>query len=63
MVAHTSMKLTGLSVVTICPWAIREGVLLRQIEDGRSWWAKINSLDEAPDPPDPLPLRIAAPTR
>ncbi|NUR04058.1 MAG: Ppx/GppA family phosphatase [Streptomyces sp.] len=62
VVAHTSMKLTGLRVVTICPWAIREGVLLRQIEDGTSWWTKINNLDEAPPSPDPVPLRIAAPT-
>ncbi|MDF2265952.1 Ppx/GppA family phosphatase [Streptomyces coacervatus] len=62
VVAHTAMKLTGLRAVTICPWAIREGILLRQIEDGASWWAKINRLDEAPPPQDPVPLRVAAAT-
>jgi len=59
VIAHTTMKLTGLSTVTVCPWAIREGVLLRHIEDGASWWAEVNRLDEAPAPPDPMPLRIA----
>jgi exopolyphosphatase/guanosine-5'-triphosphate,3'-diphosphate pyrophosphatase len=38
------MKLTGLATVTICPWALREGVLLRHVEDGAG----------------PVPLRIAA---
>ncbi|WAU81371.1 Ppx/GppA family phosphatase [Streptomyces sp. Qhu-G9] len=39
IVAHTTMKLMGIDEVTICPWALREGVLLRCIEDGSSdWW-------------------------
>ncbi|MCX4231458.1 Ppx/GppA phosphatase family protein [Streptomyces ortus] len=39
LVAHTTMKLMGIDEVTICPWALREGVLLRCIEDGSSeWW-------------------------
>ncbi|WP_406439791.1 Ppx/GppA family phosphatase [Streptomyces sp. NBC_01613] len=63
VVAHTAMKLTGLKAVTICPWAIREGVLLRHIEDGASWWAEINRLNEAPALPDPVPLLIATATR
>ncbi|MEU9356401.1 Ppx/GppA family phosphatase [Streptomyces griseoloalbus] len=61
VVAHTAMKLTGLQTVTICPWALREGVLLRHIEDGPSWWAEITRLNEketAGD--DPVPLRVAA---
>jgi exopolyphosphatase/guanosine-5'-triphosphate,3'-diphosphate pyrophosphatase len=64
VVGHTAMKLTGLRTVTICPWAIREGVLLRHIEDGPSWWAEVSRLNEEAtrlaDPPDPVPLRIAA---
>ncbi|WP_405865308.1 Ppx/GppA family phosphatase [Streptomyces sp. NBC_00005] len=63
VVAHTAMKLTGLKAVTICPWAIREGILLRHIEDGASWWAEINRLNEAPPLPDPVPLLIATATR
>ncbi|MDC2954464.1 Ppx/GppA family phosphatase [Streptomyces gilvifuscus] len=59
LVGHTAMKLTGLSAVTVCPWAIREGVLLRHIEDGPAWWAQVNRLDESPAAPEPLPLRIA----
>ncbi|MGW2517034.1 Ppx/GppA phosphatase family protein [Streptomyces sp. NPDC001617] len=64
VVGHTAMKLTGLKTVTICPWAIREGVLLRHIEEGASWWAEINRLDEAVASPEavPVPLRIAAAT-
>jgi exopolyphosphatase/guanosine-5'-triphosphate,3'-diphosphate pyrophosphatase len=59
VVAHTSMKLTGLKTLTICPWAIREGVLLRHIEDGPSWWAEIIRRNEEAAAPDPVPLRIA----
>lgn len=65
VVGHTAMKLTGLKTVSICPWAIREGILLRHIEEGSSWWAQISRLDEMPQPssPDPLPLRIPSLTR
>ena len=63
VVAHTAMKLTGLETVTICPWAIREGILLRHIEDGASWWAEIARRNEDTDPPEPVPLRIATGTR
>ncbi|MGV9994583.1 Ppx/GppA phosphatase family protein [Streptomyces sp. NPDC003374] len=63
VVGHTAMKLTGLRTVTVCPWAIREGVLLRHIEDGPSWWAEVSRLSEEPAPPDPVPLHRAAVTR
>ncbi|MBD0420180.1 Ppx/GppA family phosphatase [Streptomyces sp. NPDC052309] len=59
VVGHTVMKLTGLDAVTICPWAIREGVLLRHIEDGPSWWAEIARRNDEPAPPGPVPLRVA----
>ncbi len=62
VVGHTAMKLTGLPSVTICPWAIREGVLLRHIEDGPSWWAEITRRREETAPPAPVPLRIATTT-
>ncbi|MGH1553012.1 hypothetical protein ACRAWF_16355 [Streptomyces sp. L7] len=29
VVGHTVMKLTGIKSVTVCPWGIREGILLR----------------------------------
>ncbi|WP_030247710.1 MULTISPECIES: hypothetical protein [unclassified Streptomyces] len=60
VIGHTAMKLTGISAVTVCPWAIREGVLLRHIEDGPSWWAEVTRHSEEAAPPDPVPLRIAA---
>ncbi|MDF3144653.1 Ppx/GppA family phosphatase [Streptomyces sp. T21Q-yed] len=60
VVAHTAMKLTGLSTVTICPWAIREGIMLRHIEDGASWWAEITRLDDVAVSSEPVPLRIAS---
>ncbi|MFI8192523.1 Ppx/GppA family phosphatase [Streptomyces sp. NPDC085946] len=60
VVGHTVMKLTGLKAVTICPWAIREGILLRHIEDGPSWWAEVSRRNEESAPTDPVPLRIAS---
>jgi exopolyphosphatase / guanosine-5'-triphosphate,3'-diphosphate pyrophosphatase len=41
IVGHTAMKLMALRTVTVCPWAVREGVLLRHIEDGEDWWTDI----------------------
>ncbi|MEV0319788.1 Ppx/GppA family phosphatase [Streptomyces sp. NPDC050658] len=48
VVGHTALKLTGIKQVTICPWAIREGVLLRQIEDGGKWWDQVSGRDTDP---------------
>jgi exopolyphosphatase/guanosine-5'-triphosphate,3'-diphosphate pyrophosphatase len=62
VVGYTAMKLTGLKTVTVCPWAIREGVLLRHIEEGPSWWAEMSRLSEEDTPPEPVPLRIASGT-
>ena len=59
VVGHTALKLTGIKAVTVCPWAIREGVLLRHIEDGPSWWAEVAGRSKETAPPDPAPLRIA----
>jgi exopolyphosphatase/guanosine-5'-triphosphate,3'-diphosphate pyrophosphatase len=28
------MKLIGVKTLLICPWALREGILLRYLEDG-----------------------------
>jgi exopolyphosphatase/guanosine-5'-triphosphate,3'-diphosphate pyrophosphatase len=71
VVAHTVMKLTGLKTLTVCPWAIREGVLLRHIEDGPSWWAEVTERAERgergadawlhPVSGTSLPVRIPAP--
>ncbi|MEU6533753.1 Ppx/GppA family phosphatase [Streptomyces sp. NPDC046928] len=60
VIAHTAMKLTGLEAVTICPWAIREGIMLRHIEDGPGWWTEVTGHDEDPGADRPAPLRIAA---
>jgi exopolyphosphatase/guanosine-5'-triphosphate,3'-diphosphate pyrophosphatase len=60
VVGHTAMKLIGLEAVTLCPWAIREGVLLRHIEDGPSWWAEVVRRSDEAAPPAPVPLRLAA---
>ncbi|MGW0821409.1 Ppx/GppA phosphatase family protein [Streptomyces sp. NPDC002845] len=64
VVGHTAMKLTGLKVVAICPWAIREGILLRHIEDGGAWWADVVQGEEPPPgAKGAVPLRIATPVR
>jgi exopolyphosphatase/guanosine-5'-triphosphate,3'-diphosphate pyrophosphatase len=36
-VGHSAMKLTGVEMLTVCPWAVREEVLPRCVEDGGSW--------------------------
>ncbi|WP_432136419.1 MULTISPECIES: Ppx/GppA phosphatase family protein [unclassified Streptomyces] len=59
VIGHTAMKLTGLKSVTLCPWALREGVLLRHIEDGPSWWAEVGRLSDGALPREPAPLRVA----
>ncbi|WP_406335331.1 Ppx/GppA family phosphatase [Streptomyces sp. NBC_00203] len=64
VVGHTAMKLTGLKKVSICPWAIREGILLRHMEEGASWWADITrQSDEAAPSTSGAHLRIATPVR
>jgi exopolyphosphatase/guanosine-5'-triphosphate,3'-diphosphate pyrophosphatase len=45
VVGHTAMKLSGIPALTICPWAIREGILLRTIEDGLHWWDALTAHD------------------
>ncbi|SNX65693.1 exopolyphosphatase/guanosine-5'-triphosphate,3'-diphosphate pyrophosphatase [Streptomyces sp. TLI_55] len=62
LVGHTALKLTGIKAVSICPWAIREGVLLRHIEDGPSWWAGVSRRGEENGGQELVPLRIAAAT-
>jgi exopolyphosphatase/guanosine-5'-triphosphate,3'-diphosphate pyrophosphatase len=58
------MKLMGITEVTMCPWAIREGILLRLIEEGSAWWSDLaKSLDAGAAPAGPTPLRIADPSR
>ncbi|WP_338894532.1 Ppx/GppA family phosphatase [Streptomyces sp. TG1A-60] len=68
LVGHTTMKVTGLRSVTICPWAIREGVMLRHIEDGPAWWSEVTrDFDEeeqaGSSTTGSVALRIAAPAR
>ena len=61
VVGHTVMKLTGIKTAAISPWAIREGVLLRYMEDGAGWWSETAKRTEAPVPVGGAPLRIATP--
>ncbi|MFE4255725.1 Ppx/GppA family phosphatase [Streptomyces sp. NPDC056910] len=64
LVGHTAMKLMGITEVTICPWAIREGILLRLIEEGSAWWSDLAQTCDAGDvPAGPTPLRVADPLR
>ncbi|MET8806966.1 Ppx/GppA family phosphatase [Streptomyces sp. NPDC004546] len=61
VVGHTALKLMGLRGAVVCPWAIREGVLLRYIEDGADWWTDATATTDAPAPTPAPPLRIARP--
>ncbi|MEU4998033.1 Ppx/GppA family phosphatase [Streptomyces sp. NPDC021622] len=60
VVGHTAMKLSGVKTVTICPWAIREGVLLRHMEDGGKWWDQTTRDGYEQAGAEPVALRIAA---
>jgi exopolyphosphatase/guanosine-5'-triphosphate,3'-diphosphate pyrophosphatase len=56
VVAYTTMRLFGLDEVTICPWALREGILLRRLEQA-AWWDQHTTPLDVPDlrpavPPD-----------
>ena len=57
VVGHTAMKLTGIKTVTVCPWGIREGVLLRYIEDGGSWWTEMARRSDDAEPAGRAALR------
>ncbi|MFH8791322.1 Ppx/GppA family phosphatase [Streptomyces sp. NPDC017941] len=69
VVAHTTMKLMGIDTAEVCPWAVREGILLRHIEEGPQWWAGLTARltddpERADDPDDtavpaPVALRVA----
>ncbi|WP_367124965.1 Ppx/GppA family phosphatase [Streptomyces phytohabitans] len=43
VVAHTAMKLMDVEEAVLCPWALREGILLEYLENGRStaWWNRL----------------------
>ncbi|MCC5474826.1 Ppx/GppA family phosphatase [Streptomyces sp. NPDC059680] len=61
VVGHTALKLMGLQGAVVCPWAIREGVLLRYIEDGADWWTDATGAADSAAPPAATPLRVAGP--
>ncbi|MFG2639116.1 Ppx/GppA family phosphatase [Streptomyces sp. NPDC048362] len=61
VVGHTALKLMGLRRAVVCPWAIREGVLLRYIEDGADWWTDATKTTTPTTPSPPATLRIASP--
>jgi exopolyphosphatase/guanosine-5'-triphosphate,3'-diphosphate pyrophosphatase len=62
LVGHTVMKLGNFETVTVCPWAVREGVLLRSIEDGTGWWSEAARDSAAETPSRAVPLRVAEPS-
>ncbi|MEU0335125.1 Ppx/GppA family phosphatase [Streptomyces sp. NPDC006193] len=65
VVGHTALKLMGVPRAVVCPWAIREGVLLRYVEDGADWWTDVAGTDITADtaaPSPAAPLRIAGPS-
>ena len=50
IVGHTAMKLSGVKTFLICPWALREGILLRYLEDGADWWTGIGQVPGTEQP-------------
>lgn len=51
LIAHTAMDLLGLRRMTVCPWALREGILLHRLESA-TWWRE-RSLNLGIRPPRP----------
>ncbi|MFE5816135.1 Ppx/GppA family phosphatase [Streptomyces sp. NPDC056479] len=67
IIGHSAMKLSGLKNLVICPWALREGILLRYLEEGADWWADLERCDALGQGLDgvavvPRPLRVASPS-
>ncbi|WEO93690.1 Ppx/GppA family phosphatase [Streptomyces sp. FXJ1.172] len=61
VVGHTALKLMGLRGAVVCPWAIREGVLLRYLEEGADWWTDVTGAADGTGPSPGATLRIAGP--
>jgi len=57
IVAHTAMSLLGVSEVVVCPWALREGILLRRLESATGWHTEDTAL------PVLRPSPVIRPTR
>jgi exopolyphosphatase/guanosine-5'-triphosphate,3'-diphosphate pyrophosphatase len=60
LIAHTAMSLLRVDSVAICPWALREGILLRRLESAAGWREHVARLPvriprPAVPPPDPQP--------
>jgi exopolyphosphatase/guanosine-5'-triphosphate,3'-diphosphate pyrophosphatase len=54
IVAHTAMSLLHVSEVVVCPWALREGILLRRLESATGWQTHATTLPVlAPGPAVP----------
>ncbi|MGW6789477.1 Ppx/GppA phosphatase family protein [Streptomyces chartreusis] len=67
IIGHAAMKLSGVKSLMICPWALREGILLRYLEDGADWWADLERHDGTRPhldgvPTGTRPLRVAVPS-
>lgn len=63
VVAHTAMDLLGMDEVTICPWALREGLLLHRLEAGDvTGWHRLEKTGCSAVVPEPVdvPLRLAS---
>ncbi|NEB78149.1 Ppx/GppA family phosphatase [Streptomyces sp. SID14478] len=60
LVGHTAMKLMDIRELVVCPWAVREGILLQRIEGEAQGWS--DRLAPATQPPvTGAKLRLAAP--
>jgi exopolyphosphatase / guanosine-5'-triphosphate,3'-diphosphate pyrophosphatase len=57
VVAHTVMSLLRIDQVTVCPWALREGILLRRLESPTGWENQSTPL------PAPLPRPTIPPAK
>ena len=59
VVAHTAMSLLRVDTVTVCPWALREGILLRRLESAEGWHHYATPLPVPPPRPAEAPAEPA----
>ena len=59
IVAHTAMSLLRVDEVVVCPWALREGILLRRLESATGWQTQATVLPVLPPSPAVPPTPAA----
>jgi exopolyphosphatase/guanosine-5'-triphosphate,3'-diphosphate pyrophosphatase len=55
VIAHTAMRCMEIETVTLSPWALREGVMLKQLQEQAPLWCETSTGTYRADPPSVVP--------